>query len=253
MRPSKGFTNVEESPFYESFMKMHAGLIDAVKNYDGFESYAEKIEKWDKTKIMTQYIDIEQPMKCGFVVMNHGDPWLNNMMFKADADNKSIDCKLIDFQLTFWASPAADLLYFLISSVENDIKVDHFDDFIEFYHTELSSGLKKLGYEQYIPTLGELHVDLLEKGFFGEFRSFEYFEGHDRSLFASSACFCLMVTLFIVKYDSPEEMNMEIFMGEGGNPELLKRAYGNECYKAALKLWLPFMNKRGFLDGLVKK
>jgi hypothetical protein len=62
-----------------------------------------------------------------------------------------------------------------------------------------------------------------------------------------------MMILFIVKYDSPEEMNMEIFMGEGGNPELLKRVYGNECYKAALKLWLPFMNKRGFLDGLVKE
>jgi thiamine kinase-like enzyme len=179
MMPSMDATKVEESPFYESFMKMYAGFTDAVKNYGGFESYAEKIEKWDKNKLMTQYMDVAEPMKCGFVVMNHGDPWLNNMMFKADADNKSIDCKLIDFQMPFWASPAADLLYFLVSSVENDIKVEHFDDFIEFYHTELSSGLKKLGYDQYIPTLAELHVDLLEKGFFGEFKNFTCFKGQD--------------------------------------------------------------------------
>jgi hypothetical protein len=44
---------------------------------------------------------------------------------------------------------------------------------------------------------------------------------------------------------------MEIFMSGGNNPELLKRIYGNDCYKKAVKLWLPFLNKRGFLDCLI--
>lgn len=57
--------------------------------------------------------------------------------------------------------------------------------------------------------------------------------------------------MFIVKYDSQEEMNMEILMSQGGNPEVLDRIYGNEIYKKALKLWLPFLNKRGFLDTLI--
>jgi hypothetical protein len=149
--------------------------------------------------------------------------------------------------MPFWASPAADLLYFLISSVENDIKVEHFDDFIEFYHTELSSGLKKLGYDQYIPTLVELHVDLLEKRYFGMF---------DASVFICSnlksnlipACMVLMIILFIVKYDSPEDIDMDVFMAKGENPDLIDRIYGNECYKTALKLWLPFFDKRKFID-----
>jgi hypothetical protein len=170
--PSMEGAKVEDSPFYESFMKMHSGLVDAVRNYGGFEKYADKIEKWNKSKLMTQFMDISEPMRCGFVVMNHGDPWLNNVMFKSDADGKSTECKLIDFQMPFWAGPSFDLMYFLFSSVHDDIKVDHFDDFIEFYHAELSSGLSKLGYDQHIPTLSEIHVDLLDKGAFGNFLSF---------------------------------------------------------------------------------
>jgi hypothetical protein len=239
--------DLKEVPWYDSYMMMQNGFIDTLRSYGGCEVYAAKFEKWDKIKLLTQYVDVAEPMKCGFVIMNHGDLWLNNMMFKADADNKSIDCKLIDFQMPFWASPAADLQYFLISSVENDIKVEHFDDFIEFYHTELSSGLKKLGYDQYIPTLVELHVDLLEKRYFGMF---------DASVFICSnlksnlipACMVLMIILFIVKYDSPEDIDMDVFMAKGENPDLIDRIYGNECYKTALKLWLPFFDKRKFID-----
>jgi hypothetical protein len=60
-----------------------------------------------------------------------------------------------------------------------------------------------------------------------------------------------MVIMFVVKYDSPEEMSMETLMMEGGSPEMMNRIYGNDCYKKALQLWLPFMNKRGFLDTMM--
>lgn len=43
-------------------------------------------------------------------------------------------------------------------------------------------------------------------------------------------------------------------MGESNEAEVLdiyKRIYGNETFKKAVKIWLPFMNKRGFLDTLL--
>jgi Ecdysteroid kinase-like family len=172
MPPMDPSVPIEESPFYNSFMKMFHGFTDAIRNYGGFEVYADKIACWDKIKIMTQYVDVAEPMRCGFQVLNHGDTWLNNMMFKSDGDNNPIDLKLIDYQMPFWASPAADILYFLISSVADDIKVDHFDDFIEFYQGELASALKKLNYDQHIPTLPEMHIDLIDKGFFGKLKLF---------------------------------------------------------------------------------
>lgn len=160
-----------DSPFVAGFMRIIDGFMNAVKNYGDCNVYADKIAKWSKEKLMTQWIDVAEPMRCGFTVMNHGDIWLNNMMFKFDDANNPIDVSMIDYQTPFWASPANDILYFLISSVADDIKVDQFDEFIEFYHEQLATSLKRLNYDQHIPTLAELHIDLLDKGAFGELLS----------------------------------------------------------------------------------
>lgn len=158
----------EENPFYNGFMGLFKAFVSAVETFEGCEVYAKKIARWDPVKMMTQFLDVATPMKNGFQILNHGDIWLNNMMFNLDAEKNPIEISLIDYQISFWASPSADLLYFLLTSVSDDIKVDHFDDFIEFYHSELISALKQLKYDQPIPTLAELQIDLLEKGAFGE-------------------------------------------------------------------------------------
>lgn len=60
-----------------------------------------------------------------------------------------------------------------------------------------------------------------------------------------------MFILFIVKYDSHEEISIENMMTGGADANMLDRVYNNELYKKAIKLWLPFLNKRGFLDTLI--
>jgi hypothetical protein len=67
-----------------------------------------------------------------------------------------------------------------------------------------------------------------------------------------AACLCLMMILFIVKNDSSEELTLDQMMGQD-NQEMLFKVYNNENYQKALKLWLPFLNKRGFLDTMMKK
>lgn len=65
---------------------------------------------------------------------------------------------------------------------------------------------------------------------------------------------CLMFILSIVKNESTEEINLETIMGQSSDAEaqeVYSRIYGNDTYKRALKKWLPFMNKRGFLDTLL--
>lgn len=58
-----------------------------------------------------------------------------------------------------------------------------------------------------------------------------------------------MFILFVVKNDSPGEMTIETMMT--GDSEIMHRVYNGECYKKAVKLWLHFLNKRGFLDTLI--
>lgn len=129
----------------------------------GFPEIAKKVDQWDIMKLMTNFIAVAEPMKCGLKVLNHGDSWLNNIMFKIDENGKSVDMKYIDFQISFWGSPSNDLGYLFASSIKDDVKVEHFDDMIVYYHEELTGALEKLNYEKHIPTISELHVDMIEK------------------------------------------------------------------------------------------
>jgi hypothetical protein len=131
--------------------------------------------------------------------------------------------------MSYWGSPAGDLFYFLISSVRDDVKVKYFDEFIEFYHQELYDTLKKLNYEQQIPTLQDIHEELLDKKIFG-------------------ACILTQI-MFICKYDSQDELTMEQFMDPEfmQNEQVLDGFFGNENFLNAVKTWLPFMHERGFL------
>lgn len=111
-----------------------------------------------------------------FQVLNHGDDWINNMLFKNDEKGNAIDVKFIDFQLSFWDSPMADLMYFLLTSVKDEIKTAHFDELIAFYHKELIKSLNELKYSEDAPTLDVLKQDLMEKRGFSKRYSFnDYF------------------------------------------------------------------------------
>lgn len=147
-----------------TFRIMYEKMMKSTSSMTGFEKIVEKIQRWDFMRIMSIFMAVAEPMQNGFIVLNHGDDWLNNMMFKYDEKKQLLDAKLIDFQMSFWGSPANDLIYFLVSSVKDEIKIDFYDDLIQYYHEELESSLKKLNYDQPIPTLYELHVDLLQKG-----------------------------------------------------------------------------------------
>lgn len=63
-----------------------------------------------------------------------------------------------------------------------------------------------------------------------------------------------MFILSIVKNESTEELNFETLMNNPDDKvveEAYDRIYKNETYKKAIKTWLPFLNKRGFLDTLL--
>lgn len=154
----------EDTPFVVGFKIKFLAFADAIKGYGDCDLYADKIRLWDFGKILNLFIEVTAPTKRGFQVLNHGDLWVNNLMFKSDAAG-NLEVSFIDYQTSFWASPANDLIQLLISSVADDIKTEYFDDFVEFYHEQLLGSLNKLKYgEKNVPTLGELHLDLFDKG-----------------------------------------------------------------------------------------
>jgi len=153
----------KDGPLGKACKKFFNAFFDGVKDLDVSDACVGKIARWDPVAMLDAgFIGCER-MKCGFTVLNHGDDWINNMMFKLDEDGNTVDFRLLDFQMSFWGSPVADLFYFLMSSVKDDIKVLHFDEIIEHYHEMLVESLEKLKYDKHVPTLEELKEEMMEK------------------------------------------------------------------------------------------
>ena len=58
----------------------------------------------------------------------------------------------VDLAMTKWGSPANDLAYFFCLSTTRELRQSQLEDFLEFYHTKLTSYLHKLGVDPSIYT-----------------------------------------------------------------------------------------------------
>lgn len=62
----------------------------------------------------------------------------------------------------------------------------------------------------------------------------------------------MFFVMFVAKYDSNEDLDIEKIMNADKYDEkVVYAAFNNDNYKNALKTWLPFFNKRGYLDTLL--
>lgn len=83
-----------------------------------------------------------------FSVINHGDFWNNNIMYQYTTLNgKKIPSgiRFIDWQITQCCSPAMDLMYFLFSSTERELRRQHYDQLIDAYYESCSATMQRLG------------------------------------------------------------------------------------------------------------
>ncbi|XP_043251019.1 uncharacterized protein LOC122396558 [Colletes gigas] len=74
----------------------------------------------------------------------HNDFWVNNMMFRHDEHGELIDMKIVDFQLCVYDYGINDLIFFLVSSVRNDILDNKLNDMIDYYYYSFIKMLKML-------------------------------------------------------------------------------------------------------------
>ncbi|CAG5108442.1 Protein of unknown function [Cotesia congregata] len=99
-----------------------------------------------------------------FCVLNHGDCWANNVMFRENDANEPLEVRLVDFQLPVWSSPAIDLLYLLGFGPASDIMYIILDDFfLEKYLTTLKNTMEKLDCKRKPLTLDELKSSMWKR------------------------------------------------------------------------------------------
>ncbi|KAG5678866.1 hypothetical protein PVAND_008497 [Polypedilum vanderplanki] len=218
-----------DSDFGKGHVRMFTNLIKALEKLDDCKIYVEKLKKFNARSIFNKLLNDDSPMKCGFKVLNHGDLWTNNAMFKFNGD-AAVDVLLFDYQISIWGSPVFDLIGFIFTSIQEEFRTNKFDELIEFYHQELSEALQIIAYEQHIPTLAEIHEELMEKN-------------HLAVLVPSF--------LFFVKYSRNEPIDIEAMMSDTNDVELdqiYKQIYECPVLVKSIKQLLPFLYERGFLD-----
>ncbi|XP_075145784.1 uncharacterized protein LOC142220492 [Haematobia irritans] len=164
-----------------------------------------------------------------FNVLNHGDFWCNNIMYQHDEHKQIKDAYMIDYQMMRYASPGEDLIYFMVTSTQLDLKVTRFDELIKYYHDNLIEHLKLLKYSKPLPTLGEIHKGIYEAKAYGTFAAFSIMP-------AALANPVESATLDNLVGDSEESIEAKALV--------LKE----ELIQKHLELTMPWMYYKGFFD-----
>ncbi|KAJ3658371.1 hypothetical protein Zmor_010112 [Zophobas morio] len=115
--------------------------------YDRFFAVADKIDelKLFKKRIQKAFDNslAHSEVRETFATFVHQDCWVNNIMIKVEK-GRSVKNKLVDFQVCDYGSPATDLIFFLFSSVQNNVLEKHYDNLVRYYHQTFTSILQKL-------------------------------------------------------------------------------------------------------------
>ena len=64
--------------------------------------------------------------------------------------------------MSVYTSGAVDLIYGLYNAVAHETRLKHRDEIIKHYYTELAENLKSYGYKRAIPSLYDLHLEILK-------------------------------------------------------------------------------------------
>ncbi|XP_059217682.1 uncharacterized protein LOC106087274 [Stomoxys calcitrans] len=202
--------------------------LKVAKSFPNHEMYYEEMQNMGKqfTEVLFEtsaYDDTD------FNVLNHGDCWSNNIMFKYDTEGHLLDCCLVDLQTPRYGNAAQDLNYFILTSAKLELKINHFDEMIRYYHQQLRDHLKLLKYSKPIPTLGDIHRMILKAGAW--------------SIFAA------LNVLPIVLADSSQDATVDNLIGDSEESEKFKeRLYANERTRKHYEVLLPWLYHRGAFD-----
>nr|CAD7435323.1 unnamed protein product [Timema monikensis] len=121
-------------------------ILENIKSIPDCKQHADKVEAvFEKTYFLSASSVIGSK---AFKSIAHRDLWTSNMMFRYAEDDvkreSPIGFKIVDFQVVAYCSPIQDLIFFLYTSTEMGLLVDHYDELIRVYYDSLIEFLQLL-------------------------------------------------------------------------------------------------------------
>ncbi|XP_062554394.1 uncharacterized protein LOC134219624 [Armigeres subalbatus] len=212
--------------FYKMCSREVARLVESW-NDPAFNHLLNKLRNLEHT-IINKGVKVYTRDESCFNVLNHDDVWVNNMMFKY-GENSVEDVLVFDYQLAYFGSPGVDLNYFLFGSVQEAVREKYWMELIRNYYDILTSTLEKLSYSGAMPSIEDIHVEIIRKGFH-----------------RVNAVFCLLPIAFMEKTENAE---MDTFLQESEAGEAFrKQIFGNPRLEGILRRALVQFDQLRFFD-----
>ncbi|KAG8230742.1 hypothetical protein J437_LFUL011077 [Ladona fulva] len=152
---------VPPSPLTGVFQNAIRTIIELSKEIEGIpkEILTDKLEV-ALAGLWPMLCKLVRPDPEGCNILNHGDCWMNNIMFSYDEKGQPLDAKFIDFQVSRYCHPSIDILYFMHLSTTKSLRDSHLDELLQVYHHSL---MKTLGSAAKEPiSLDQLRADIKE-------------------------------------------------------------------------------------------
>ncbi|XP_053959474.1 uncharacterized protein LOC128864028 [Anastrepha ludens] len=121
------------------------GIIFLAKNYHKFQT--SEIQNLIDEKLYALLMDVLKYTEPSTNIRNvflHRDSWERNIFFKFDANNEPSSCCIVDFQLSRYAPPALDILFFLYGQTTAEERKLYMQEYLEHYFAELQERFREL-------------------------------------------------------------------------------------------------------------
>ncbi|KAL5283632.1 hypothetical protein ACFFRR_006099 [Megaselia abdita] len=223
--------NIDKMSIFSNGIQVFNEFLESQEDLVKFRPYFKKMEKTLLKKVIKTYSDNGRVR-----VLNHGDFHCNNVMLKHFNNDrtKPEDVMLIDFQFCVWGPVVIDLMYGIHTFFKLDFRTDinNRDKIIKFYFDHLVETLEKIEYRGEIPTLKDIHKDLVD-------------QSHMEIFFLTTF---MPLSMMYENATDFEKMDSDKLMNNSGDNGVLKFYYYPQ-YVAKVKELLPLYLNRGWLDG----
>ena len=190
-----------------------------------------------------------------YEVLNHGDLWSNNMMFRYGPDDKTVEeIIFVDYQISNYGSPGLDLVYTLYNCPHRDVRIARRAELLQEYHRVLADALRKNGYDS-VPTMDDVREEFSRNEFFGKLQWGELHYLYKLTLkmalfscvFVGLVCAITFLPIMTMERTKDLDLSFDALFKEGHGEILRDRQYNGAVFRQAVVPILHDLHARGYV------